>query len=217
MFRRFGLAGLILGSACSDLARADVFATLPFDGLTNNNADDTATGEGQMNVDVGNDIGGALQRDNQVRFTFINLGPNASSITDIYFDDGSLLGIAFLENDPNNVEFSQGADPPNLPGGEMADPPFETTLGFSADSDPPVEPLGVNPGERLGIVFDLMEGKTIPDVLDDLRTGALRIGIHVQGFASGGSESFINIPLPEPGTFTLCLLGAAALARRRRA
>jgi len=55
-------------------------------------------------------------------------------------------------------------------------------------------------------------------VLGELADGTLRIGIHVQGFATGGSESFVNVPLPEPATFGLLALGAVALvaARARR-
>lgn len=90
-----------------------------------------------------------------------------------------------------------------------------TTAGFSADSDPPAVPNGVNPGEALGILFTLQSTKTWSNVIADLGTGALRIGIHVQAIGGrplGGSESFINNPHPIPEPATLGLVGAGLLA-----
>lgn len=197
------LAGILMQAAPASAV------LIGFDCLTNNLAGDCTIGEAQLFVDV-TDAGGG-----QVSFYFTNTGPAASSITDVYFDDGSLLGIATI-NQAVGVSFAQGASPPNLPGGEEADPDFETTAGFLADSDPPVQPNGVNPGEWLEIVFNLVGGGTFADVLSELTDGTLRIGIHVQGYGSGGSESLINVPAPEPGTLALVGLGMAAIASRRR-
>ena len=85
--------------------------------------------------------------------------------------------------------------------------------GFSADSVAPAQPMGVDPGEELEILFWLQDDLIFDDVLDDLATGALRIGIHARGFASGGGESFVNeIPIdpamvPLPGAVLLGMLG----------
>lgn len=156
----------------------------------------------QLSVDVTSNVPG------QVLFTFRNRGLKDSSITDIYFDDGSLFGIHAIDNSDPGVSFTQPATPPNLPGGNeisQCNPfIFETTETstevFSADSKPPVEDNGVNPGESVGILFDLISGMTFVDVLNQLRSGIeLRIGIHVQGFVGGGSESFVTLSGPRCG------------------
>jgi hypothetical protein len=159
-----------------------------------------------------------------VLFTFINIGPAASSICDVYFDDGGLLGIAgLIDADEGGgdlgVDFSQLADPAELPGGNTISPPFVTTAGFSADSDPPPYWEGVNPDESLGILFDLDTGMNYSDVLNSLESGDLRIGIHVQGFDSEGSESFVNNGIiPAPGAVFLGGVGIVLVGwlRRRR-
>ena len=187
-----------------------------FDNITNNNATNATTGEAQLFADVT-----ATGNASQALFTFSNTGPLASSITDVYFDDQSpliLLSIASITGG-SGVAFSQGASPGDLPGGNSASPDFHTTLGFSADSNPPVQPNGVNPGETLGILFNLQAGGIFQNVLDELQSGTLRVGIHVQGFANGGSESFVNTPgngggvnpVPEPSTMLLLGSGLVAL------
>lgn len=158
----------------------------------------------------------------QVQFKFTN--NSTSSLTDVYFDDGSLLGIASITDSGAGVAFSQGAAPPNLPGGQNASPPFQTTAGFLADSDPAVSPNGVSQGEWVAITFDLLPGKTYGDTLAALALpnggdwGDLRIGVHVQSFPGGGSASFINTPIPEAETYAMMLagLGVVGLAARRR-
>ena len=191
-----------------------------FYNITNNKPDDAAIGEAQLFVDV-TDINGTMDLDaDQVLFTFLNIRTEASSITDVYFDDGTLLEIAYLidsdSGGDSGVDFSQLATPGDLPGGNVIDPGFETTEGFSADSDPKVQPNGVNPGESLGIVFNLksnetLSDQTLSDVIAQLNDGRLRIGIHVQGFASGGSESFVNNPNPVPLPASILLLGAGLI------
>ena len=201
-------------------------ASLSFFCLTNNNAADCATGEAQLSAEVTSyGIGTGAGGVDQVLFSFYNTGGDASSITGVYFDDGSLLGVSSLIDaddgvggDPG-VDFSLGAEPMDLPGGNTATPPFQTTIGFLADSDPPVEPNGVNPGEWLGIVFDLQGSQSFGDLVADLTDGSLRVGLQVQGFYYGGSESFINNPVPVPAAIWLFgsgLLGLIGVMRRRR-
>jgi hypothetical protein len=179
-------------------------ATYSFYNITHLNAGAELDGETNLSMEV-IDLGGS-----EVRFMFTN--NSTSSLTDVYFDDGTLLGISSITY-TSGVSFSQGAAPPNLPGANLADPDFQVTRGFLADSDKPVTANGVSQGEWLAVDFTLLSGKTYQDVLSALALpngggeGDLRVGLHVQGFASGGSsESFINA-IPEPDTSMLLVAG----------
>lgn len=122
----------------------------------------------------------------------------------------------------------EGASPGQLPGGNVIN--FNTSANFLADSDSPTQPNGVNPGESVQINFALISGQTFADTIaaidlglanpgEDV-VGGLRIGIHVQGFDGGGSESFVNgniVPIPAAvwGGMALCgMLGIGKLRRR---
>lgn len=150
---------------------------------------------------------------NQVTFKFTNT--SSSSLTDVYFDDGTLLGISSISDSGAAVSFSKESSPPNLPGGNYLNPDFKTTEGFSADSDPPTSKNGVTSGEWLKIIFDLKSGKNYQSVIDALALpngggpGDLRIGLHVQSFTDGGSASFVNVatPIPEAETYAMMLVG----------
>ena len=186
--------------------------------LSNNNTTNCATGESQLLVDVTGGVG-------FVDFRFSNTGPNASSIADIYWD---WTGTGFftaaqgtITDSGSGVSFSFGANPNNLPAGNNANPDFEATIG--SDSNPPVQPNGVNPGEWVNFHF-VSATPDFQSVINALNSGALRLGLHVQGFANGGSESFVNegppppTSVPEPtvlSLFGLALLGVGFVRRRR--
>jgi hypothetical protein len=146
-----------------------------------------------------------------------------SSITDVYFDGGLLLGTAEIINGGPGVSFSNHVVPGDLPGGNSIEPPFETTAGFSADSDTPVQPMGVNPGESVGILFNLKDEQTFADVLAEIYQGSedplagdsLRIGLHLQSIGpEGGSDSFIMTPVP--GAVSLGLFGLSVAGTNLR-
>jgi len=190
-----------------------------FEDITHSDAGAEADGETNLKVDV-IDLGG-----NQVRFTFTN--NSSSSLADVYFDDGALLGIASITSSAG-VSFSQGASPPNLPGGNLVSPAFVTTAGFLADSDAPVPHNGVSMGEWLAIDFTLKPGQSYNSVINALALpnhggdGDLRIGLHVQAYPGNANESYINIasPVPEPETYALFMAGLGLLGfmgRRRNA
>ena len=175
-----------------------------------NNSGIASTIAGQFIVDVISDPFGA-------KFTFSNVGPTASFIAQIYFDDGppqSLLQLVNVVNGPGGVSFAQGGTPANLPSQNTATPAFVTTPGFLATANNPAPQKGVNVGEFVSIIFSL-NGKTFSDVINDMNTGNLRAGIHVQGIGtSDASDSFVSqgpsqVPVPESGM--LILLGAGLL------
>jgi hypothetical protein len=197
------VAGLALAAAPAHAV------SVGFDCLTGNDPGDCAIGESQFSVEV-SDLGGGT-----VQFHFRNAGPLASVLSEIYFDDGSLLALSAVIDGPG-VDFEQDANPPNLPGGQMAVPPFQVTQGFLAEAVPSPAQNGAGPTEWVRINFTLQAGRTFADVIDDLTTGELRIGIHVIGFGSGGSESFVNTPVPEPGSLLLLGSGLAILLGLRR-
>jgi hypothetical protein len=212
------LAGMVFGG----MSLAAQAVPLDFYCITTNSASNCAIGEAQLAVDV------TSYSSNQVLFTFTNTGSFQSTISEIYFDDGTLLGIAELIDRDNggdlDVAFTQDdvdpVNPPVLPGGDSIFPVFEVTAGFLADADNPAPRWGVSPGEWLGIVFNLESGGTYDDVLAELTDGRLRIGMHVINFSNGGSESFVNNPIPVPAAIWLLgsgLLGLGAIGRRRKA
>jgi hypothetical protein len=212
---------LFVAGILGALAAADA-ATFGFSNISNNSGQGAAVA-GQLTVTT-TPLNGA------VYFRFDNLGSIASSITDIYVDDGQggspsdMLAndIMSLQDRDNRVggvlgnlgvDFSRGAAPANLPGGASLPTPFYATAGLSADSDSPnVSRNGINPGEWLGVVVNLITGRTLADLEAALTSGVVRIGLHVQAIgANGQSDSFVSGPPRVPDASTTAMLLGLAL------
>ena len=149
----------------------------------------------------------------RVDFTFFNESLVNSAIAAIYFDDGLLLDIAAITNGLG-TSFSQPATPHNLPAGNTLNPPFVTTENFSIDGDSPPPKNGVNPGEWVRITFTLKGDGEFGNVIDQLDSGIIRIGMHLIALPDGSSESAVNTP--EPMTAALLMLSSLSLFYRRR-
>lgn len=151
----------------------------------------------------------------EVRFTFENLGPMASSITDVFFQDGEIIGAAdpLAADGVNFVE--RDGDPASLPGGELIN--FDATRQFSRAFEPTD---GIDPGEQLTLYLKLLGGQTYEDVLSALQrggasypnsmpNGGLRVGIHIEtpGALDGASFVMVTVPLPGAAWAGFVLLG----------
>ncbi|OKH31888.1 hypothetical protein NIES2119_27695 [[Phormidium ambiguum] IAM M-71] len=179
----------ISSSLIASPARAMQFG---FDNRTTNNTGNVLTGESQLFLDITDAMGGESGSATQALFKFSNVGPNASSITQIYFDDLDsnpfLKGITSISDSGAGVAFAVPNKIGNLPGGNNFDE------DFSIEPTGATAPNGVNPGEWVSVLFNLNPGKTLSDVFSAMTSGALRVGFHVQAFANGGSEAFVNKP-----------------------
>jgi hypothetical protein len=202
------MAGMIMLAAS---AQAALFG---FTKITNNASEDLS---GQLLVDVTD--AGSSGGFNLVSFRFTNDIGIASSITDVYWDDGTLLAIGTPAGS-SGVSFSSPATPGNLPGANDASPPFQTTQQFSADSDSPVTENGVNSAsEFLDVVFTIQAGLGFADTIAAINDGSLRMGMHVQAIgAQGESDGYVNNPqpVPAPGAAILATMGLTIVSAVRR-
>jgi hypothetical protein len=198
-------AAALIGIATPSLEAQAI--PLSFSCITNNSAGDCSIATSQLSVTLD-----ALGTD-QVRLEVSNDGPAASVYARILFDGTILSGIAAIANGPG-VDFADASPGGVLPGGNGN--PINFTTDLEAEADNPKPQNGIGPGESLTIDLDIASGFDFDDVVAALTDGSLRIGMHVQSFASGGSESVLNVPVPEPGTLLLLCAGLLGLVHSGR-
>ena len=203
------LGALMLIAGLAGTARAGV--VFGFGQITTNGNVPSAA---QYTVEVSD--GGPIGGHNSALFTIRNSGSIASSITEVYFQDGTLLSFQSLTaqtpwNGSTGVVYGPNTtNNQHLPG----DPTFtaHTTVqneGFwnSEDANIPSPFKGINPGEFLTLRFELTPGNNWIDTVAAMQystwpgpgEGKLRLGLHVQAINNAGSESFVNNHSGGPG------------------
>jgi hypothetical protein len=159
--------------------------------------------------------------------------PEEGIIGSVFFEDGALLQLAIVLDTDNfpttypgvDFETSENPESKTFPAGGTLDPPFQTTAHFWATTDGQLNTNGVNPGEQVGIVFDLEEGATFADVITAISLGftnpdpggdiSLRIGVHVQNLGpNGDSDALISTPIP--ASVVLGMLGLGVVGWKLR-
>lgn len=196
---------LVVFLVCT-LGAGSAFATLyQFEIFTDN---------GNFNDDPGMNIYMDVTNGGSVaEFTFYNNSTVQTSVTNIYFDDGPMIGAAMNIVNGSGTNFAEDG-PTNLPGGNMIG--FDADREFNIGAEPAPPSNGINnigPDEWATVEL-ILDGFTLLDVLTALDSGTLRVGIHIQDFTDGSSESAVNIP--EPATILMLGLGGLALRKKRR-
>lgn len=187
-------------------ASAEVFTFLR---VTNNNIEDLSS---QLSVNV-TDAGSG-----QVSFQFLNNVGIASSVTQIYFDNGAGAYLTALAlGTQTGVDFSIGGAPPDLPGGNAV----SFSANYRATADAPVSPNGINSATDS---LQLLGSGLFANVIAGLTSGDLRIGLHIQSIGQrDGSDSYVTggtpsaVPVPMSAWLFASGLGFFAIARRRLA
>ena len=160
----------------------------------------------------------------QAVFQFSNNSSIGSVITQIYFDDESLLEFSHFVNFIIDEDYRLGTrynnfrvSPRNLPAANLLDPVFRANPALSAQPYPAPPKWGIGRGETLQMWFDLKDGHIFGDVINALNSGTdLRIGMRIQCLGPEGTDSAAAVSIPEPATICLFGLAGLTLLRRRR-
>ena len=148
-----------------------------------------------------------LNQGSSVIFKIHNSGNSTAPsmfIRQVFFDDNGYLSSLQSVNFGNGgvVDFDGGASNAQLPQGGNN---FTTNYAFSRVGGAG-NANGIQAGDTLGVRFT----GNYNNVIFALNSGALRLGIHVQGLPGGASDSYISSntqDIPEP--LTMLAAGAA--------
>jgi len=192
-------------------------ATYGFDDLTNNGIYHDTIGQ-HLSVDVTETTAG------HVLFNFENSIDNETGgvIAQIYFSAAPIYFQSVISmGNSTGVIFKDGKG--DLPDGKAY------VWDISADADKPAPKKGIDAGESWSVTLKLDDGVLFGDMLSAMGSTFL-IGLHVQAFGDGSSESLISIlndggeppstintPIPAAvWLFGSALLGLMGVSRKQK-
>ncbi len=169
-------------------------APFSFECITNNSATDCGIAETQLSGDLTGDT-----------LTITMTGMRSAVVEQVFLEAAGMTGGSFLGG--IGSDFGDVAPGGNLPGGNTVS--FSSNFNFAAD----------NPAPRHGVGYHNQDQQVtqtaIFRLLGDLSD--IRIGVHVIGFRSGGSESLVSsAPVPEPSAALLFALGSLVVGQSVR-
>ncbi len=178
---------------------------MSFGCITLNVASDCVIGEAQLSGSVVASNGDAL-------LTIQMAGAAEAVVEQVFIESNIVSAISFLGG-VGTVNFTSDGSPGNLPGGNGVG--FVTAVSASADNPNPRHGIGRHNQDDTSPQSGMFLLTLLGGDFHDLLSG-MRIGVHVIGFESNGSESFVTEPVPEPSTALLLAFGLAAMAAQRR-
>ena len=166
--------------------------------ITNNSAADCAIGEAQLSADLTGDV-----------LTITMNGSDAAVVEQVFIEGAGVVGGSFLGG-VGIVDFGDAVAGGNLPGGNSIG--FDEAINFAAHKPAPEHGIGYHPKDTTVLQVGRFQLEGDPS--------ELRVGVHVIGYGSGGSESFVTgrpgAPVPEPSAALMFGLGTLVVGSRIR-